>query len=203
MKDMGSSEDPDLTQVQTIDNKTQQCLQQCDLQTENLTTTSSSYPSRETFAMTKEFCYVLQKVARICKEPYRKEVLQQKVALPDCCKQIFELNNTLKVCNDKDHPDITIVDFKPELVDFLFNYASKNVVILKLFVKDPYYTKYLRTEKISSISFIASHFLCPNLHHWIILKRRNEYGFTLTLRGAFRIGIGGQLFGPKATTHFI
>lgn len=153
---MGSSEDPDLTQVQTIDNKTQQCLQQCDLQTENLTTTSSSYPSRETFAMTKEFCYVLQKVARICKEPYRKEVLQQKVALPDCCKQILELNNTLKVCNDKDHPDITIVDFKPELVDFLFNYASKNVVILKLFVKDPYYTKYLRTEKISSISFIAN-----------------------------------------------
>ena len=61
----------------------------------------------------------------------------------------------------------------------------------------------LRTSPSSSISFIASHFLCPNLHHWIILKRRNEYGFTLTLRGAFRIGIGGQLFGPKATTHFI
>ena len=61
----------------------------------------------------------------------------------------------------------------------------------------------LRTSPSSSISFIASHFLCPNLHHWIILKRRNEYGFTLILRGAFRIGIGGQLFGPKATTHFI
>lgn len=156
MKFMGSSKDPDLTVVQTLDNKTQRCLQRCDIQSETIMTTTSNFPNRETFLYRQEFCYVLQKIARICSNPIQKLVFEQKVTMKDCCKQILELNNTLKVCDEFDRANVTLAYSKPEIIDFLFDYASKNLAILNLFIRDPYYTKYLKSEQISVISFIGN-----------------------------------------------
>ena len=43
LKFMGSSQDPDMTMVQTAENKTKKCLQRCDLQTETIMTTTSTF----------------------------------------------------------------------------------------------------------------------------------------------------------------
>jgi len=117
---------------------------------------SSTYPNKETFPLTEEFCFVLQKVVRICRDPYKKKVFERKVALAEPCNQILELNNTLKSCIDYKDPDLTILKVKPELIDFLYDYASRNIAILKMFIKDPYYTKYIRSETMTSISFVGN-----------------------------------------------
>ena len=156
LKFMGSSQDPDMTMVQTAENKTKKCLQRCDLQTETIMTTTSTFPNRETFVYRQEFCYVLQKIARVCANPIQKQIFEQRINFSDCCKQILELNNTLRICDDGDHADLTIASSRPAVVEFLYDYANKNLAVLNVFIRDPYYTKYLKSEQITPISFIGN-----------------------------------------------
>ena len=156
LKFMGSYKDPDMTMVQTADNKTQKCLQRCDFQTETIMTTTSSFPNREMFVYRHEFCYVLQKIARVCVNPIQKQIFEQRIDFSDCCKQILELNNTLRVCDKDDLADLTITSSRPAVVDFLYDYSAKNLAVLNMFIRDPYYTKYLKSEEITPISFIGN-----------------------------------------------
>ena len=45
---------------------------------------------------------------------------------------------------------------RPELVNFVTNYTRSNVLVLKMFIKDPVYTKISRDEEISTLSFIST-----------------------------------------------
>ena len=58
----GTSMDPDLTIAIDIQNNTKKCLQRCELQTETVSATSSTFPNKNTFFFRPEFCYVLQKI---------------------------------------------------------------------------------------------------------------------------------------------
>ena len=65
-------------------------------------------------------------------------------------------NNTLRICDDGDHADLTIASSRPAVVEFLYDYANKNLAVLNVFIRDPYYTKYLKSEQITPISFIGN-----------------------------------------------
>lgn len=156
MNNMGSSVDPDLTIANNTANETLKCLQRCDLQTETIMTTLSTFPNKETFLYRQEFCFVLQKIAKICKNPVQKRVFESKVIWPTICQEVLEMNNTLKVCGINDIANETIANMNQRLVDFLFDYASQNLAVLNLFIRDPYYTSYNKTEQISAISFIGN-----------------------------------------------
>ena len=47
---IGNEADPDLTKIKNDKNETMKCLQRCEIQTEAMFTTTSSFPNRETFA---------------------------------------------------------------------------------------------------------------------------------------------------------
>ena len=38
----------------------------------------------------------------------------------------------------------------------MFEYASKNLAIVEIFFRDPYYTEFIKNEHISVLSFIAN-----------------------------------------------
>ncbi len=44
----------------------------------------------------------------------------------------------------------------PWVQEFLFQYASDNIAVLKVFIKDPYYTNIKKDEQMSYISFIGN-----------------------------------------------
>ncbi len=156
MNSMGSSVDPDLTIANNTANETLKCLQRCNLQTETIMTTLSTFPNKETFLHRQEFCLVLQKIAKICKNPVQKRVFESKVNWPTICQEALEMNNTLKVCGINDIANATIANRNPRLVDFLFDYAAQNLAVLNLFIRDPYYTSYSKSEQITAISFIGN-----------------------------------------------
>ena len=151
MNHMGSSNKPDLSLAESKDNKTQKCLQRCNLQTESIMTTSSTFPNKETFIYRQEFCFVLQKISKICINPVQRIVFEKKINWDLSCKDVLEMNTTFKVCDDNDHANISIAGRNPRLVDFLFDYASKNLAVLNLFIRDPYYTSYIKTEQGSML----------------------------------------------------
>jgi hypothetical protein len=43
-----------------------------------------------------------------------------------------------------------------QLTQFLFDYAKENLLVLKMFIRDPYYTKISRDEGMSTLSFIST-----------------------------------------------
>jgi hypothetical protein len=156
MNHMGSSNDPDLTVANDSLNQPLKCLQRCQLQTESIMTTSSSFPNKETFLYRPEFCYVLQKISKICKNEIQKKVFLSKLDWKNVCDEALEMNNTRKVCDEKDNADTQIASSNQKLVDFLFDYAANNLAVLNIFIRDPYYTSYIKNEQISTINFIGN-----------------------------------------------
>ena len=164
MNHMGSSKDPDLTVANDTMDRPLKCLQRCHLQTETIMTTSSTFPNKETFLYRPEFCYVLQKISKICNNDIQKKVFLSKIewatvcvcACVCVCLDVLEMNNTKRVCDEKDNANTGIASSNQKLVDFLFDYAAKNLAVLNIFIRDPYYTSYSKNEQISTINFIGN-----------------------------------------------
>ncbi len=156
MSEMGSSFEPDLTFANNTVNESLKCLQRCDLQTETVLTTSSKFPNKETFIHRRDFCFVLQKIAKICKNSASKKVFESLASWPNICLEVIDMNDQTRVCDEKDHANFSIANTNKPLVEFLFDYAAKNIAILNIFIREPYYTSYCKSEQISPISFIGN-----------------------------------------------
>ena len=61
-----------LTIALDVDDNPKKCLQNCELQKHNIMQTSSNYPNWQTFPDRVDFCLILTKVIKICKDPIRK-----------------------------------------------------------------------------------------------------------------------------------
>ena len=153
---LGSAIDPDLTIAIDTNGQSLKCLQRCDLQTEAVTGTLSTFPNKNTFYFRQEFCYVLQKISKICTKNITKQIFQSEYQINNICGQVLEMNNTLKACNNNDKPNIDVINSNPQISEFLFDYASKNLAVIKIFIKDPYYTRYIKSEQLTFLSFIAN-----------------------------------------------
>jgi hypothetical protein len=157
VKLMGNKPDPDLTQAHNTDNKLLRCDQRCEFQYEAVLSSSSSWPSRMFYYRT-DYCYVLQKIVRICNDSIRREVFEKAYGSNATCNNINNVYYNLKLCNGNDFPNYTLV-VSPDVKntsEFLFNYAKTNVAILKIFINYPFYTKMSRDEDMSLLSFIAN-----------------------------------------------
>jgi hypothetical protein len=92
----------------------------------------------------------------ICTDPYQKNLLMDKMQGSLNCDDILAANNTDPICTAEHLPQLDKLDTKKSLVNFLFSYAKENLAVLNLYIKDPYYTRLIRAESISTISFIAN-----------------------------------------------
>ena len=156
MSSMGSSMDPDLTTANNTQNHTMKCLQRCDLQTDTVSLSSTTFPNKETFFYRPEFCFVLQKISRICTDEIRKKIFELSTKIRNICHLVLEMNNTFTACDANDIPNSTVINANLQISEFLFEYASKNLAIVKIFFRDPYYTEFIKNEQISVLSFIAN-----------------------------------------------
>ena len=156
MSNLGSSIDPDLTIANDTFGHPLKCLQRCSLQTETVSGTLSTFPNKKTFYFSPEFCYVLQKISIICTKNITKQTFQTQVQMNNICGQVLEMNNTLKACSIKDKPDIDVIHSNPQISEFLFDYAYNNLAVVNIFIKDPFYTRYIKNEQLTLLSFVAN-----------------------------------------------
>ena len=155
---MGSNENPVMTNAHNTDQKLLKCEQRCEYQFEAVLSSSSSWPSGMFFYRT-DYCYVMQKIVlRICNDSVRREVFEKAHAANITCAEINKVYFNLKLCLTSDYPNYTLV-VSPEVKkvsDFLYEYAKTNFAILKIFINYPFYTKMTRDEDTSLLSFIAN-----------------------------------------------
>jgi hypothetical protein len=148
--------DPEVYSAQNTDNETLPCLIRCNRQSETVTVTSGLFPNEMTFQYRKDICLVLQKVARICTDKFRNRVVRLGLNKSNLtCKDILNANNTLGFCNENDLPHMSIIESYPNLTNFLFKYAQKNFAKVNILIRDSFYTRIIRDEEISLVTFLG------------------------------------------------
>ena len=117
------------------------CLQRCKLQTETLFLSSNAYPSKQVFHLRKDFCYVLIKMAMICNDTHRRPTFEEAYGDRISCDEILKQNRSKTFCSKSYNPNVTEMLEKKAFVKFVAAYAKENIQVLKIFIKDPFFTR--------------------------------------------------------------
>ena len=136
------------------------CKQRCTFQTEKVVVTSSRYPSPNTFVRRQDMCLTVAKIQRICDAPLRRARFLRHYAsqypIGDICATNEYYFNFMGICNRNNFTINRSVQVSEDFVKVLLQYAKDNLVVLKVFFKEPYYTSIVKKDKISHISFVAT-----------------------------------------------
>ena len=152
----------DMDVVNDEHNEPKQCYQRCKFQSEDFTVTTAAYPSQNTFENRDEMCVVIKKLEKICedsikfnifKDFYSKQLdtftnptfcdLVKSQVKDEICEQNFTRPSPDKNVNEK-------------LYKFVITYTRDNVVKIRFFFRDPYYTKYVKAPSMSLNSYIGN-----------------------------------------------
>ena len=158
MHNLGN-ENMELNKAMNIHNELKTCRGTCEYQAQNIISTSTNYPNYQTFRGRKDFCLVLTKVIKICKDPVKKLSLEKRYEGDMTCNQIISLAEGNKtICKTETSiPDQIILKENPfKVFEFLNRYTANNIAILKIYLKDPYYTLIMKDEQMSTISWIGN-----------------------------------------------
>lgn len=150
---IGSEE---LSEAYDVKNQRQKCQPRCELQSVTSTFTASIYPVRSTFSQHPYFCLALKKVSRICSDSNRFKIIDATLNQSGMSCMDFNLSNFRTLCEKQNQPNFSAVQANPKIAQFLYEYAKTNFAILRVFIKDPFYTLIKRDEQLTTISFLGN-----------------------------------------------
>jgi hypothetical protein len=147
----------DLREATDIYNKSRKCLPSCEYQTISTSITSATYPFEANFHETKQFCYVLLKLVRICQNPQRAAILEKSYESNEItCNEILNAHQVNKLCTEDKQPIIKAVKENAKVKKMIFKYAAENFAILRVLISHPYYTLIIQDEELSYITYIGN-----------------------------------------------
>ena len=94
--------------------------------------------------------------SRSCKNPYKSDLIQERYEMPTACNDINTMIEVDDVCDINNPVNPPQGNIKDTMNDFVHKYAMENVAVIKLFVKDPYYTNNKRDVAITVTTFIGN-----------------------------------------------
>ena len=147
----------DLRAATDIYNKSRKCLPSCEYQTISTSITSATYPFETNFHETKQFCYVLLKLVRICQNPQRAAIFEKSYESNEItCNEILNAHQVNKLCSEGKQPIIKAVKENAKVKKMIFKYAAENFAILRVLISHPYYTLIIQDEELSYITYIGN-----------------------------------------------
>jgi len=149
------------------------CHDNCDNQELRVVTSRSGYPKKRTLPLTEDFCLIVSKMRSLCKDEHRKEAFEEhykhETPLPSGAKlncsliedARLDIHCQLKVGQDTLYTPESTADnaskaVEAELEDAVARYAEDNLLVVRVFLKDPYYQKLTRARTTSGNSFFGS-----------------------------------------------
>ena len=135
------------------------CRERCEMQDQDLSSTQSDYPNWQTFTARKDFCLIFKKVVKVCENPIQKLALEETYKGEITCNQITELSDgNQQLCQRNEIlPDASVLKENPyNIIGFLYKYMKKNIAVLQIFIRDPYYTLTKKDEHMPTVSWIGN-----------------------------------------------
>lgn len=158
---------PSSYNVQT--ERMEKCMSHCkDIKYDTLVS-QARFPTMQTFLQRREFCVIFKKILKVCSRSIQKKLLNSWLRYEFLGEKGFGLDcPTLKILHEqhsfcsKDEFFINekqrtlLMDEYPEVWKFMLFYTRNNVALLRIYFKDPYYTKIVRDQSISLRDFIGT-----------------------------------------------
>jgi hypothetical protein len=149
--------DEELSEATDINNSTRRCLPSCEYETITASISSVSFPIQSSFHHTSYFCLALAKVDRICNNTQRATIFEQNYDANEItCNEIQNAYRSHLLCTTNQKPIHKNFIFYPRIKTFVFSYVKNNFAVLKVFIRDPYYTLIVQDEDIPFITFIGN-----------------------------------------------
>ena len=163
LDNLGNDQDGiDMDEATDINNESKKCYQRCEFQSELITVTTTTYPNYNTFEDRNDLCLIIKKLDIICKDKpkyavfyhfYEKDptfpkstdfctLISQQIANKVCVKNFQILNQEKNV--------------DQELYKFIITYTKQNIVKMKIFFRDPYYTRIEKDVSMTFTSFLGT-----------------------------------------------
>ena len=138
-----------------INNVTVPCLERCDSQENNIFMSQLIYPHKKHFQNHEDLCLIMEKIAKICSDPHRKEVFEKHYKNDPTCQEFIDYylakNET---CGNEISLDIGGEDEKFE--KFYLRYAEENLSKIAVYLKNPYHTSIIKDVKITLTDFVSN-----------------------------------------------
>jgi len=154
---MGDGNKQTLSYSDDPSTKHTKCLPSCQFQMNDFSLSSTSFPSEAAFPYMNQSCVVFQKIVRICAggDGHRRKLFEAKYPNLDC-STVLALNKTGQLCDADLKPKLASIKNNNPIRKHLFEYTKANVAQLKVFFRDPIYTKLIRDVEMTVVSFIGS-----------------------------------------------
>jgi hypothetical protein len=150
------------------------CHENCDSQELRVATSRSGYPKKRTLPLTEDFCLIVAKMRKICKDKNRAKAFEDHYVYETpltggdghlrCA--IVEDQHVEKHCqllqgqktlyNPVSEKGTAARKAEDLLEKAVARYAEDNMLVVRVFLKDPYYQKMVRDRKMSGGSFFGS-----------------------------------------------
>ncbi len=149
--------DEELSEATDINNLTKKCLPSCEYETITTSISSVSFPIQASFHHTSYFCLALAKLDRICGITRRAVIFEQSFDANEItCNEIKNAFRSNLLCTPERKPIQKFANDFLRVKNFVFCYAKNNFAVLKVFIRDPYYTLIVQDEDITFITFIGN-----------------------------------------------
>jgi len=150
------------------------CHENCDSQELRVATSRSGYPKKRTLPLTEDFCLIVAKMRKICKDPHRKKAFEDHytyetpltggdghlrcgiVEDPNVAHHCHLEDGQKTLYNPDSKKDTPARKAEDLLEKAVARYAEDNMLVVRVFLKDPYYQKMVRDRKMSGGSFFGS-----------------------------------------------
>jgi len=151
------------------------CHDNCDSQELRVVTSRSGYPKKRTLPLTEDFCLIVSKLRNICNDKHRKRAFEEHYKHDSPLPNGAKLNCSIiedAVLNQQKHcelqeghdtfysPESRVADnvkaVEDELAEAVVRYAEDNLLVVRVFLKDPYYQKMTRDRTMSGNSFLGA-----------------------------------------------
>jgi hypothetical protein len=149
--------DEELSEASDINNLTKKYLPSCEYETITTSISAVSFPLQASFHHTSYFCLALAKLTRICTNARRASIFEQSYDANEItCNEIKNATKSKLLCTPEQKPIPKYVNDYPRVKNFIFSYAKNNFAVVKVFIRDPYYTLIIQDEDITLITFIGN-----------------------------------------------
>ena len=121
------------------------CKASCEGETYQATTSASLFPVPGTFSLSPMFCHVVENIENACHDQ-AKEILE--VFYPQIC-QLVEMVQKSDACNPNYRPSMIKgwgKEKDDEFSNLIFRYTRENIVVIDIYMKDPFAVKFLIDE---------------------------------------------------------
>jgi len=158
----GSSEN-DLNKAQDSrhpEGAKKQCHDNCDNQDLRVATSRSGYPMKRTLPLTEDFCLIMSKMRTVCKNKHRKKAFEESYKhdspLPNGAKLNCSIVEDVRLSHHCREETLFSPNATEELEDAVARYAKDNLLVVRVFLKDPYYQKMTRDRTMTKNAFFGS-----------------------------------------------